>query len=416
MPAPSTASADLVRRLTDRHPLLLDGLVVAATITVGLALASQHPPGDLLPMDLRGYLLTGLMNGMLLFRQRAPVLVLVGYCALFAGWVTIGYWPVVNSPGLLLALYTVAARCSVRTAVAAATLSAAVWTYGGAESIVLAAVQGVVWMFVILWIGHGARQLTIRNQQLTRLTAQLEGEQLLRARRAVIEERVRIAQEMHDVVAHHMAVASVQAGLARYVLESDPDTARAALGTVLDTTGEALEEMRRVLSVLRLGSDDEDVDDSYRPTPGLGQLDELVNRVRAAGLRLEVRRDGDARPLPGGADLCAYRVIQESLTNVLKHAGQARATLVLRYGADRLTIRVSDDGVAVAPAPSTAASSGHGLRGMRERAELYGGTLRAGPRPDGGFEVVLTLPTIATMEGRRRDEPAGAAQAERDYS
>jgi signal transduction histidine kinase len=415
MPASPTTRADLVRRLIDRHPLLLDGLVVAATLTVALALARQPPPGQLLAMDLRGYLLTGVMNGLLLLRHRTPVLVLVAYCALWTGWIALDYWPVVNSPGLLLALYTVAAQCGLRTAATCATLSALVWIYGGAESPLVAAIQGVVWTFVIIWVGHGARELTSRNQQLTELTSALECEQQLRARRAVMDERVRIAREMHDVVAHHMAVVSVQAGLARYVLESDPATARAALGTVLDTTGEALEEMRRVLSVLRFGTeDDQHSDDSYQPAPGLGQLDDLVDRVRASGLTLEVRHNGGIRPLPRGVDLCAYRVIQESLTNVLKHAGQARATLSLHYGADRLIVRVSDDGTANASVRATTGSVGHGLRGMRERAELYGGSLRAGPNPDGGFEVYLTLPTSTIMDGGRDDGSAGTAWTERD--
>ncbi len=132
MPVSPTPRADLVRRLIDRHPLLLDGLVVAATLTVALALARQPPPGDLLAMDLRGYLLTGLMNGLLLLRHRMPVLVLVAYCALWIGLIALHYWPVVNSPGLLLALYSVAAQRGLRTAAARATLSALVWIYGGA--------------------------------------------------------------------------------------------------------------------------------------------------------------------------------------------------------------------------------------------------------------------------------------------
>jgi signal transduction histidine kinase len=164
---------------------------------------------------------------------------------------------------------------------------------------------------------------------------------------------------------------------------------------VLDTSGEALEEMRRLVSVLR-PSDLNPGGESYAPTPGLGQLNELVERVRLAGLPVEVVVTGQPRALPPGADLCAYRVIQESLTNALKHAAPATATVSLHYGGDRLTATIRDDGQAATP-PVRAPEAGHGLLGMRERAHLYGGTLAAGPRPEGGFEVALTLPTSAPL-------------------
>ncbi|MEH1169921.1 sensor histidine kinase [Micromonospora sp. CPCC 205539] len=389
-----------LRRLVGRHPLLVDGLLAAATVAVSLALGGQQPPAGLRPMDLLGYLLTGLLGALLVARQRAPTAVLVLYCGVWAGYIGLGYWPVVNSPGMLLALYTVAAKRRVRTAVAAAVLGAAVWVYAGHETPLVAVVQGVVWTAVIVWIGYGAGQLAASNQRLARLAQQLAYEQEQRARRAVVEERVRIARELHDVVAHHMSVISVQAGLARYVLVTDPETARAALGTVLDTSGEALDELRRLLSLLRLNADGTGEESgSYAPAPGLGQLDELVQRVRTAGVQVEVTSSGAVRPLPPGVDLCAYRVIQEGLTNVLKHAPNAVATVLLQFGHDRLTARVWDDGT---PSPhGSGGADGHGLLGMRERAHLYGGTLTAGTRPDGGFEVVLTLPIPAMVDGER---------------
>jgi signal transduction histidine kinase len=402
-----------VRRRFGRHPLLVDGLLAGATLVVSLALGSQDPPAGLRHMGLLGYVLTCLISALLVARQRAPVTVLVLYCVLWIGYIVAGYWPVVNSPGLLLALYTVAARRRVRAAVAAAVLAAAVWVYGGRESILVAAVQGVVWTSVIVWFGHGARQLAGRNQQLTQLAGQLEYEREQGARRAVVDERVRIARELHDVVAHHMSVISVQAGLARYVLDSDPEIARAALGTVLETSGEALEEMRRLLSVLRFSSEGVgDEDESFAPAPGLDQLGDLVERVCAAGLSVEVVVTGAPRPLPPGADVCAYRVIQESLTNVLKHAGSASATLTLHHASDRLTARVRDDGRRVPEAGSV--SRGHGLLGMRERAELYGGTLTAGPHPLGGFEVALTLPVPAIMDDVRLGGADDGQPAERN--
>jgi signal transduction histidine kinase len=415
MLAQATTWPAYARWLVARRPVLVDVLLAGATVAVSLALGSQHPPAGLRQMDLLGYALSCLVNALLVARQRAPVTVLVLYCVVWIVYIDVGYWPVVNSPGLLLALYTVAARRRVRAAVAAAVLAAAVWVYGGRESTLVAAVQGVMWTGVIVWIGHGARQLVARNQQLTRLTRQLEYEQEQRARGAVIDERVRIARELHDVVAHHMSVICVQAGLARYVLDSDPDTARAALGAVLDTSGEALEEMRRLLSVLRLSPDGAgEADQFYAPAPGLAQLGDLVERVRAAGLAVEMAITGEPRPLPPGADLCAYRVIQESLTNVLKHATPTNATLALHHTSDRLTVRVRDEGGPTPPAGDV--SAGHGLLGMRERARLYGGTLTAGPHLLGGFEVILTLPT-STMTNDMRlggtddGEPAGRDHA-----
>jgi signal transduction histidine kinase len=404
MSAPLTTPLAYARRLVGRHPLLVDGLLAGATLAVSLALATQSPPAQFRRMDLWGYLLTCLLSALLVARQRAPTSVLIAYCAVWIGYISMGYWPVVNSPGVLLALYTVAVRRQVRVATGAAVLAAATWVYGGRESYAVAVVQGIVWMGVIAWIGHGTRQVAARNQQLTQLAVELGYEQEQRARRAVVDERVRIARELHDVVAHHMSVISVQAGLARYVLDDDPHTARAALGTVLETSGEALEEMRRLVSVLR--PDDAGLDpESYAPTPGLGQLQELVERIRLAGLPVEVVVTGQPRGLPPGADLCAYRVIQESLTNVLKHATPASATLTLHHGGDRLTVRVRDDGRSI-PVPGE--PGGHGLLGMRERAHLYGGTLTAGPLAERGFEVVLTLPTVVseTPASPRRDQSA----------
>jgi signal transduction histidine kinase len=208
---------------------------------------------------------------------------------------------------------------------------------------------------------------------------------------------MRIARELHDVVAHHMSVVSVQAGLAQFVLESDPATARAALRTVLHTSGEALQEMRRMLSLLDTGADEDGPAGAYDPTPGLDRLDDLVERVCAAGVPVEVTISGERHPLAPGVDLCAYRVLQECLTNVIKHAPGAPTTVRLRYDPDRLTIQVGNGAIDVTSGALHTDPGGHGLAGMRERARLYGGALTAGPRPQGGFEVVLVLPTPVEM-------------------
>jgi signal transduction histidine kinase len=238
---------------------------------------------------------------------------------------------------------------------------------------------------VIAKAGDSARQLAVAHEA--------------RARQAVTEERLRLARELHDVVAHHMSVVAVQAGLARYVLRADPATAEAAMSTVLSTSGEALGEMRRVLSLLRAGEEP----DGDAPAPGLPGLLALAERVRAAGVPVDVRVTGEPRALPSGLDLCVYRIVQESLTNVLKHAAPAAAAIAVSYGRDRVEVTVRDDG---ARAPADRTPGGQGLTGMRERALLYGGTLAAAPRPGGGFEVRLTLPLPAGDGGGEGDDRA----------
>jgi signal transduction histidine kinase len=212
------------------------------------------------------------------------------------------------------------------------------------------------------------------------------------AERAAARERVALARELHDVVAHHMSVVSMHAGVAEQALEHDPAAARIAIATAGNSSREALAEMRRLLMLLRPpeadGAADAAADDA--PTPGLALLDELADRVRGAGVPVEITVTGRPRALSPGPDLCAYRVAQESLTNVVKHAGPATARVCIDYGEEVLTLTISDTGAGPGNAKSPDAS--HGLLGMRERAELYGGSLIAGPGNDGGFEVMLSLP------------------------
>lgn len=217
--------------------------------------------------------------------------------------------------------------------------------------------------------------------------AELEHEE--NARRAAAEERARIARELHDVVAHSMSVMVVQAGGVRSLLEPHQERQRDALLSIERTGREALTEMRRMLGVLRHG---EDGQAALVPQPGLDHLHRLVHQVREAGLPVELRVEGVATPLPPGVDLSAYRVVQEGLTNALKHAGPARAEVTIRYSDDEIQIEVTDDGK---PAPN--GDGGHGLIGMRERVALYGGTMEAGPRAKGGYALRVSLP-IGTVE------------------
>jgi len=283
---------------------------------------------------------------------------------------------------------------------------------------------------IIAWMsGYSVRQ---RRLYVVRLQHQA-------ASSAVAEERLRIARELHDVVAHSMSVIAVQAGYGQYVIDTSPDGARDALGAIQATSRDALEEMRRMLGVLRqqdiapiprqtvsLGRDDSLGAGSapmartdaapLAPAPGLADLARLINRTGGAGVRVTLGVSGKARLVPSGIDLSAYRIIQEALTNVVKHAGpSACCTVNLYYGVTTLDVRVLDDGGA---APGTAAGrgaprtpaigAGHGIVGMRERVNLCGGTFKAGPLAEGGFLVAATLPVPQPADDDRGDAPGEA--------
>jgi signal transduction histidine kinase len=249
------------------------------------------------------------------------------------------------------------------------------------------AVFGAVVMFVAWYIG---RRMRLREQR----AAQLRREQAAEARRIVIEERTRIARELHDVVAHRVSLMTVQAGAAKAVAAEDPEGALRAMGAVEEAGRQALDELRHLLGVLRPETDP----DGLGPQPGLADLPRLVEQTRVAGLDVSLATDGMVAGLPARVDLFAYRIVQEALTNVLKHAGPGARTEV-RLGTDRrgVVIEILDDGrgATVLPGPDLdgAGARGHGIVGMRERARLLGGSLDARPRPGGGFGVVAHLPT-----------------------
>ena len=204
----------------------------------------------------------------------------------------------------------------------------------------------------------------------------------------MLDERVRIARELHDVVAHHVSVMGVQAGAARRVMRQQPEKAEEALASIEGSSRQAVLELQRLLGILRR----EGQDDALAPQPDLARLPELVAQAGGDELTVELRVEGEPRPLPGTVELSAYRVIQEALTNTHKHARATHSTVRVAYGPSALEVEVVDDGRGGA-AP---AGGGHGLIGMRERVRLHGGHLRAGPRPGGGFAVHATFP----LDGR----------------
>ena len=238
--------------------------------------------------------------------------------------------------------------------------------------------------------------LPVAAGQATRSRAQLADEladravALERAREgeahaAVQEERARIARELHDVVAHDVSVMVVQAAAAKRIVEREPDRAEEAIVSIEGTGREALAEMRRLLGVLRRGEEDL----ALAPQPSLTRVDALLARTRAAGLDVALERSGDDAPLPAGVDLAAYRVVQEALANVVRHAGAEHATVRLTYDPRAVVVEVVDDGRGAA---NGGGKAGHGLIGLRERVDLYGGDFEAGPRAEGGFGVRARLP------------------------
>ncbi|MFJ9631721.1 sensor histidine kinase [Streptomyces sp. NPDC101175] len=311
--------ASLSARLSGTNPLLPDAVLAVGLAATAAVAGSQYHPEPWPRFDALAYTLCVLVNLPLALRRRAPVQVLTACCVAFVGYLAAGYQPSLNFWAPAIALYSVAAHRPPRTALAGAALTAAVIFYSGladgSVGVPLSAVQAVGVPAVVWLVGNGTRRLDDRNRQLVAVTAQLRREQEKLAQQAITEERVRIARELHDVVAHHLSVISVQAGLAGYVFTADPATAHGALGTIAATSREALEELRRMLTLLRVDStapensagDTSDAGDgrSYAPTPDLGGLGELTERVSAAGVPVRLLTEGTVRRLPAGVGLCA---------------------------------------------------------------------------------------------------------------
>ena len=246
-----------------------------------------------------------------------------------------------------------------------------------------------VFFAAVAWLGGRAmRRRALQVEVLGDRANQLEREREERVRALVAEERARIARELHDVVAHSVSVMVVQAQ-AGPRLVSDPEQTATTFESIEASGREALVELRRLLGILRT----EDKQLAIGPQPGLVSLGGLVEQMREAGLPVELRIEGDPVALPPGIDLSAYRIVQEALTNTLKHAGRTDVKVVVRYSASAVELEILDDGLG---APANINGAGHGLIGMRERTGLYGGTLEAGPRPSGGYEVRAYLPLGGT--------------------
>jgi signal transduction histidine kinase len=369
-----------------RHPTLVDSVLAAV-----LALTTL---GQMIKIPWPQVPVTALMVVAVAIRRRVPA-------TAFAMTVVAGLWQLATTVpsgadlSVLVMLYTVAAyrprRLSVpalATCIFGVGVGAAVWFPPPNHRLITDLLVGLFFggICVLVWVlGDSMRYRRGYYAALEDRAARLEAERDAQAKIAAAAERARIARELHDVIAHHVSVMVVQADGAGYALRSDPATAETALKAISGTGRQALTEMRRLLGVLRTAGDQP----GLTPMPGLSELRELLDQARSAGLAVTYTLAGTPRELPDGAELAAYRVVQESLTNTRKHAGlAASAAVTLRYEPDGLTVEVTDDGMAT----TSGEPAGHGLAGMRERIEMYGGTVQAGPLPGGGFRVLARLP------------------------
>jgi len=376
--------------------------MVDACIAVGLAVLAVAGPlfgprsvfGEVAPVTI---LLLLLQTLPLIARRRAPVTLFAITLTATIAHAAIGARGQEESFGSLVALYTVASLCDRRTSIAAtiatiATVLIAVSMREAPTANLPSVVQNTVAIVVAAILGDATQARRLYARALEERSAMLLSEREERARLAVSEERERIARELHDVVAHHLSVVVIQAGAGLRAFERRPEKAREALTAIDSTARQALGETRRMLGFLSVDAGSSDL----APMPGLAHLETLVEQVRSAGLPVELSIEGSARALDPGVDLSAYRIIQEALTNTLRHAGDTRARVCIAYEPAALRLEVVDEGrngsVALPSHSIETKHDGRGLIGMRERVALFGGELEVGPQAAGGYRVWARIP------------------------
>lgn len=393
---------DAPARWWQRRPLAGDALFAAALVLLEIAFLLLGPPEfrtGRMPTALVWSLLAAVPVAL---RRVAPWTAVGLAVATLALPVLMRLPPGTQGLAFMVLTYTMAAHRPARQATLAAVL---LWVPVAAANLVappegvLAVGPGYLLLNNLLTallsyaVGRAVQARRTSVRALRERARVAEENQRSLAEQAVADERRRIARELHDVVAHHVSVMGVLATGARRVLRRDPDAADEAIATIEDTSRVTLREMRRLLDVLR--TDAEPAAD-LTPQPGLAGIEALVEQVREAGLPVTLHVEGTPGPVEEGVSLTVYRIVQEALTNALKHAGEATAQVRLTVAAGYLTVEVTDTGRGPGPGPDRI---GHGLVGMRERVGLYGGTLRTGPRPGGGFRVSARIPV----------EPVGAS-------
>ncbi|MGI5167940.1 sensor histidine kinase [Spirillospora sp. CA-253888] len=379
-----------------------DAALAGALLVSLLVFTLLTPPDDRYSASspVAGLALTAVTCAALVWRRDHPVAV-----AVFTGAACTAYYPVTEPDGPLAIVYVIAlygVAAAGRLAVAALLgLLAVAGTYYGEEQTGVNHLEDAGlyllagWLVAVIAVGAVMHNRRAYLREAERRLAEAERGRAETARRQVTEERLRIARDLHDVLGHHISLINVQAAAALHGLQRDPAAAESALIAIKGASKETLRELRATLGVLRQVDED-----GPAPAAGLARLDELASGAIAAGLAVRVEREGDgggdgAAPpaLHPDADLAAYRVVQESLTNITRHSDAATALVRVRRTADSVIVEVEDDG---GPLPGETAGSGTGLRGMRERVTALGGELTAGPRPGGGFAVRAVLPSRAS--------------------
>lgn len=382
-----------VRRV-DAHALDA-ALALAFTVAALMNVASRIGDDERYRKDdAFGVLLLLLQTVPIAMRSVAPIGALAVSAGAISAYVAIGYEGApAGTLAALVILYSAASLTDGRRAILAAAMTAvAIAVYyatdrgdpGLAQAVTTYATYAAGW-----GLGTYARSRREYTSVVEERASLLEREREVRARAAVADERARIARELHDMVGHALNVIVIQSGGAQRVFDTKPDVARESLASIESTGRQALTDMERMLGILR---EPDAMDGALNPQPGLGDVGALASRVAGTGLPVDVTVEGTPVALPASVDLSAYRIIQEALTNALKHAGPARAQVRIAYGADCLELEVADDGRGAAGDASTEHVGGRGLIGMKERVALFGGEFDAGPRPGGGFRVRAKLP------------------------
>jgi signal transduction histidine kinase len=378
------------RRLTATDVVLVLGLLGTVTLGASIAIPGVSQPREDWPAEA-----LAAVSCLAQLRARTyprSALVVATVCTVIT--VALGYLvtPLLLAP-LMIALYRLAAGTDPRTTrvygalTMAVVVATAVFDTHTTGMLLLRTLGPVLWLMLPLVGGSRDRLRRDYTDSVQARAAHAERTREEEARLRVAEERMRIARELHDAVAHHMAVANAQAGTARHLATTHPEQAQKLLDELTATTSSALLELRATVGVLRQSGDSDA--DSLEPAPSLDRLPELIATCETAGVEVTVTTEGEPRSLSPGVDLTAYRIIQEALTNVTKHGAGKGARVRLTYSDSRLLISVTNDTTA---GTSSVPGGGYGLMGMRERAHSVGGDLHAGPRPDGGFEVATALP------------------------
>jgi signal transduction histidine kinase len=386
-------------RYTARQLLAVDAFVVAAIGVTSATVVDQYPNVSGAGWDTTLWCVGAAAAAAVLFRRRFPraVLAVVGGATIL--FLSTGL-VLPTSLYLLLALYSFVAASNqaeslVVTLFTVVVVAATVVAAGGSHDLPASvdAINQICLAGVAWFAGESAKNAReyrrVQRDRAAEAEVAAAEARTAEIRRALAEERTTIARELHDVVAHAMSIVTVRAGVGRMVIDSQPDQAREALEIIEATSRRSLQEMRLLVGVLRRADEHEA---ELAPAPGLANLSQLVDDIASAGVRTDVRMEGNSRALPPSADLTAYRIVQEALTNVVRHAGTTRAVVTLAYRPDELAIEVTDEGPGPGgPSPHRPPAGGHGLIGMQERVGLFDGSLEHGPHGH-GYRVRAVLP------------------------